>query len=50
MTIADCQAFKHEDLSAQSLSYLENEDIVILICKGFTCGLHYFRRNNVAEK
>ena len=46
----EAEVFKHEDPSARSLSYLENGGVFILICKGFTCGLHYCRCNNIAKK
>ena len=35
------EVFEHEDLSVQSLSYIENGGIFILICEGFIGGLHY---------
>ena len=35
------EVFEHEDLSVQSLSYLENGGIFILICERFIFGLHY---------
>ena len=33
----------------RSLSYLENGGVFILLCKWITCGLYYFRCNNVVE-
>ena len=45
----EAEVFKHEDLSARSLSYLENGGVFIVMCKGITCGLYCCRCNNVAD-